>query len=597
MRTTVKNIIAKYNNDKARLMDILTDIQNEFGFIPEEAVEVVAQETVLSKVDVEQTMSFYHFFSSKPVGEYAVYLNDGVVANMKGRAEVAKAFEEEAGCAFGEVSEDGKIGLHSTACIGMCDQEPAALINNTVFTNLTPQMVKEIVQKMKDGVAVEDMIALKGEGKNGTELINSMVFNNIRKSGPVIFSEYEGGASLKKIVGLSQNEVIEEIKASNLRGRGGAGFPTGLKWDFCTKTPGPRYVLCNADEGEPGTFKERVILTEVPRLLFEGMAVAGYAVDAKEGILYLRAEYKYLGKYLEQTLADMRSENLLGKSIVGKEGYDFDIRIQFGAGAYVCGEESALIESVEGKRGEPRNRPPFPVQKGYKDKPTVVNNVETLCSVVKIINNGADWFASMGSRESNGTKLVSVSGDCQFPGIYAIEWGMRIRDLLEMAGSEDVQAVQIGGPSGVCIGPKDFKRTISFEDIPTGGAITIIGKERDLLKDVVLNYTNFFIDESCGSCVPCRAITVLMRNTLQKIIDGKGVQTDLDNLVDWGNKMKVANRCGLGQTAANPILTTIENFEGLYKELLNEDTPYESGFDLEKAVAESCEYVDRVPNL
>lgn len=597
MRTTVKNIVEKFNNDKARLMNILIDIQSEFGFIPEEAVEVVAELTVLSKVDVEQTLSFYHFFTQKPVGEYAVYLNDSVVANMKGRAEVAKAFEEEAGCKFGDVSEDGKIGLYNTACIGMSDQEPAAIINDVVFTNLTPEMVKDIVQKMKEGVKACEMIALKGDGQNASELINSMVFNNIRKTGPVIFSDYEQGASLKKITGMSNADVIEEVKASNLRGRGGAGFPTGLKWDFCTKSEGPRYILCNADEGEPGTFKERVILTEVPKLLFEGMAVAAYAIEAKEGILYLRAEYKYLQKYLENALAEMRADNLLGKDIVGKAGFDFDIRIQFGAGAYVCGEESALIESAEGKRGEPRNRPPFPVQKGYLQQPTVVNNVETLCSVVKIMNEGAEWFTSMGSRESNGTKLVSVSGDCEFPGVYAIEWGMRVRDLLEMAGTEDVQAVQIGGPSGVCLGPIDFKRTISFEDIPTGGAIMIIGKERNLLKDVVLNYTDFFIDESCGSCVPCRAITVLMRDTLLKIINGKGVQKDLDNLVEWGEKSKVANRCGLGQTAANPILTTIENFRSLYEDLLIEDTPYEAEFDMEKAVADSCEFVERVPNL
>lgn len=597
MRTTVKNIIAKYNNDKTRLMDILIDIQSQYGFIPEEAVEVVAEETVLSKVDVVQTLSFYHFLSQKPVGKYAVYLNDSVVANMKGRAEVAKAFEEEAGCKFGSVTSDGMIGLHNTACIGMSDQEPAAIINDVIFTNLTPLMVKEIVQKMKKGVAASEMIKLKGEGQNGSALINSMVFNNIRKSGPVIFAPYDDGSSLKKITKMTPKEVIDEIKASNLRGRGGAGFPTGLKWDFCTKTPGPRYILCNADEGEPGTFKERVILTEVPKLLFEGMTIAAYAIDAKEGILYLRAEYKYLKAYLENKLQEMRDANQLGKNIEGKEGFDFDIRIQFGAGAYVCGEESALIESAEGKRGEPRNRPPFPVQKGYLDKPTVVNNVETLCTVVKIINHGAEWFTTMGSRESNGTKLLSVSGDCEFPGVYAIEWGMRVRDLLEIAGTENVQAVQIGGPSGICIGPKDFKRTISFEDIPTGGAIMIIGKERNLLKDVVLNYTNFFIDESCGSCVPCRAFTVLMRNTLKKIIDGKGVKSDLDNLVDWGNKMKIANRCGLGQTAAQPILTTIENFREKYLELLQEDTKYELGFDMEKAVAASCAYVDRVPNL
>lgn len=597
MRTTVKNIIEKYNNDKTRLMDILMDVQRDYGFISDEAVAVIAKETGLSMVDVEQTLTFYHFLSRKPVGDYAVYLNNSVVANMKGRAEVAKAFEDEVGCKFGNLCESGKIGLYDTACIGMSDQEPAAIINNTIFTSLTPLKVKGIVQQMKEGKKVSEMIDVIGDGKNSSALINSMVFNNIRKTGPVLFSEYEVGAAVKKVTEMTPNEVIDEIKSSYLRGRGGAGFPTGLKWEFCRKSEGPRYIHCNADEGEPGTFKERVILTELPKLLFEGMAIAAYSLDAKEGIVYLRGEYIYLKDYLESVIEEMTAANLLGKNICGKEGFDFEVRIQFGAGAYVCGEESALLESAEGKRGEPRNRPPFPVQRGYLGKPTVINNVETICTIVKIINNGAEWFSMMGSKESTGTKLISVSGDCNFPGVYAIEWGMRIRDLLEIAGTEDVQAVQIGGPSGICIGPKEFKRSISFEDIPTGGAITIIGKDRDIIKDIVVNYMDFFIDESCGSCVPCRAITVLMRNKLQKIIDGNGVMADLDDLIDWGEKMKVSNRCGLGQTAANPILTTLENFREKYEALIDKDADYKTGFDLEKAVADSCAYVDRVPNL
>jgi [NiFe] hydrogenase diaphorase moiety large subunit len=356
-------------------------------------------------------------------------------------------------------------------------------------------------------------------------------------------------------------------------------------------------VLCNADEGEPGTFKERVIMTEVPKLLFEGMAIAGYAIDSKVGILYLRYEYKYLEAYLENALEEMRSNNQLGKNIGGKEGFNFDIRIQFGAGAYVCGEESALIESAEGKRGEPRNRPPFPVQKGYMDSPTVVNNVETLCSIVKIMNKGSEWFTMMGSRESAGTKLLSISGDCKYPGVYEIEWGLRVRDMLEMVGAEDVQAVQVGGPSGVCIGSKDFKRTICFEDLPTGGSIMIFNNDRKLIEDIVTNFVDFFIEESCGSCVPCRAITVLLRQRLQKIIDGHGVMQDIDDLKDWAEKLKVANRCGLGQTAGAPVLTTIENFRYKYEALVNKDVDFDPGFDLEAAVAASCEYVDRKPNL
>ncbi len=584
MRTTVKSIIERYNNDKTRLMDILIDTQDEFGFIPGEAVEVIAEGCGLSKVDVEQTRSFYHFFTCKPAGEYAVYLNNSAVAEMKGRAEVAEAFEAEAGCAFGNVTADGKIGLHDTACIGMSDQEPAAIINKKVFTNLTPAKVKEIVAAMKAGKAVED-------------IPNDGVSSNLHKKGAVIFSDYQVGASLKKIAGMQPQDVINEVKASYVRGRGGAGFPTGMKWDFCRQSAGTRYVLCNADEGEPGTFKERVILTEVPKLLFEGMAVAGYAIDAKVGILYLRYEYKYLQEKLEKVLEEMRKDGLLGTNIAGKAGFDFDIRIQFGAGAYVCGEESALIESAEGKRGEPRNRPPFPVQKGYMDSPTTVNNVETLCSVVKIINNGAEWFTMMGSKESAGTKLLSISGDCEKPGVYEVEWGMRVRDMLDMVGTKDVQAVQVGGPSGICIGPKDFKRMISFEDLPTGGSIMIFDNSRNLLKDVVMNFLNFFIEESCGSCVPCRAITVLIRERLQKILDGYGIMSDIDDLKDWGEKMKNANRCGLGQTAAAPVLSTIENFRDKYEALVNKEEEYVTEFNMEDAVKASCTYVDRVPNL
>jgi [NiFe] hydrogenase diaphorase moiety large subunit len=597
MENVIKSIVDKYNKDHMRLMDILLDVQAEMGHVSCAAVELIAKELNVSKVDVEQTKSFYHFFTNETHGKYTVYLNDSAVANMMGRAEVAVAFEKAVGCKFGNTSGDGQIGLYTTACIGMSDQEPAAIINGTVFTKLDKDLVNKLVADMKADKPVAEMVTSKGDGMNASELINSMVNNNIRKKGPVLFGEYETGTALKKIAGLDPQEVINEVKNSYLRGRGGAGFPAGLKWDFCRRAQGEHYVLCNADEGEPGTFKERVILTEVPALCFEGMCIAGYAVGAKEGILYLRYEYLYLREYLENVLAKMRADNLLGKNITGKEGFDFDIRIQFGAGAYVCGEESALIESAEGKRGEPRNRPPFPVQKGYKNQPTVINNVETLSSVVRIMERGAEWYTMMGSRESAGTKLLSVSGDCKYPGIYEIEWGLRVRDMLEMVGAEDVQAVQVGGPSGTCIGPKDFKRSISYEDLPTGGSMIIIGKERKLLADIVMNFTDFFIEESCGSCAVCRSLTVVLKNKLQKILDGKGVKSDIEDLEKWTKFGKMANRCGLGQTASNPIATTLQNFMDKYEELIQKDVEYDPGFDMASAVADSCAYVGRTPNL
>ena len=599
MNEKIQSVIKKYHQDRGRLLDILLDIQDMYLHIPAEAVALIADQLDLSKVDVEQVISFYHFLTFEPVGKYAVYLNDSAVANMMGRAEVVAAFEAETGIHFNSVTPDGLIGLWETADIGMNDQEPAALINGAVFTKLTPAKIKALVAGMQAGKSVPDLMTEIGAELGGPKLLSTMVKNNIRQKGAIMFSDaYVVGQALRQAITQTPEEIVEEVKQSNLRGRGGAGFPAGLKWDFCRQSNSNEvYLVCNADEGEPGTFKERVILTQLPRLLFEGMTIAGYALDAKQGILYLRYEYRYMRTYLESVLQELRDQNLLGKDIAGKAGFNFDIRIQLGAGAYVCGEESALIESMEGKRGEPRNRPPFPVQKGYQDKPTVVNNVETLCSVVQVILEGAEWFKSFGTNESAGTKLLSISGDCKNPGIYEVEWGISIQKLLKRTGANNVQAVQVGGPSGTCIDPSQFNRSIAFEDLPTGGSIIIIGEDRHLLQDCILNFMNFFIEESCSSCGPCRALTVILRDKLRKILNGQGTNKDIDELYTWACYERAVNRCGLGQTAANPVITTIENFRSLYENLVETEETYVSTFDMEQAVAESCQVVGRVPNL
>jgi len=595
MKKDVKSILAKYNKDETRLMDILIDIQDSLGFISPEAIDLISEDLNMSHVDVEQTISFYHFFSLAPLGKYNIYLNNSAVAYMMGCSEVARVFEEEAGCKFGEVSEGGQVGLFYTSCIGMNDQEPAAIINGMVFTRLTKFRAREIIRDINAGKNVEEMyVASYGDGANSNPLIKSVVSNNIRKIGPVLSPVAEYGSALKKIIKMSPEEVIDEVKLSNIRGRGGAGFPTGLKWEFCRKAPGDRkYIFCNADEGEPGTFKDRVLMTERPKRLLEGMAIAGYAVGAEEGIIYLRYEYKYLEEYLENVIKEARENNSLGKDICKKKGFNFDVRIQFGAGAYVCGEESALIESAEGKRGEPRDRPPFPVEKGYLNKPTIVNNVETLSAVTQIINNGGEWYRSFGTHESTGTKVLSVSGDCLHAGVYEVEWGFSVNDIIDLVGAMgEVQAVQVGGPSGRCIAPYDFNRILGYEDLATGGSLIIIGKQRDLLKDIVLNFMNFFVEESCGSCTPCRSLSVIYRDKLKKILNGRGVQKDLDDMYAWRHIMK-GNRCGLGQTALNPILTTLRNFPELYEERIQKNKSFDEGFDIHAALKDSFEITGR----
>jgi len=599
MKNIVKQIIENYGTDKNRLMDILIDIQEQFGYISREAIELMAHMLGLSQVDVEQTITFYHFFSLKPRGKYAIYLNDSVVAYMFGRQAIKEAFEKEAGVKFGQVTDDGLIGLFNTACIGMNDQEPAAIINNKVFTKLTPYRVREIIRHMREGKELDELSnESHGDGKNQHHLLKTMVWSNIRRKGMILSDDYTTGKVLNSVLPtMSPEAVIAEIKHSHIRGRGGAGFPTGFKWEFCRRAKGPKhYVICNADEGEPGTFKDRVILTEKPELVFEGMAIAGYAIGGDEGILYLRYEYRYMKEYLEDVLQKMRNQHLLGENIGGIEGFNFDIRIQFGAGAYVCGEESALLESLEGKRGEPRDKPPFPVEKGYLNLPTIINNVETFATAVRIIENGGEWFTQFGTEDSTGTKILSISGDCMFPGVYEVNWGFNVEDMLNMVGAYDVQAVQVGGPSGTLIGPDEFYRTLGYSDLSTGGSMIIFGKQRNLLKDVVLNFMEFFIDESCGSCSTCRNMPQVMRNKLVKILNGNGVKGDLAELKEW-SKILIASRCGLGQTAGNPIVSSLKNFRHLYEVLLQKDVEFDQGFNLEASVQDSCKFVGRVPNF
>ncbi|MBP3191749.1 NAD(P)H-dependent oxidoreductase subunit E [Natronogracilivirga saccharolytica] len=597
MEESIASTLEKYHHDPTRLMDILIDVQSEFSCISDSAIKQISRGLDISIADVEQTRSFYHFFSKRHTGEFSIFLNTSVNAYMMGRDAVARTFEQEAGIPFNEVTPDGLIGLFDTSCIGMSDQEPAAIINGKIFPNLTPFRVKELIRDIRAGKSMEELVVEGyGDGENSNEDIRAVVNNNIRKIGPVLDPQYRPGDVIWKILPeMSPDKVIAEIKKSNIRGRGGAGFPTGMKWELARQTESDeKYIICNADEGEPGTFKDRVILTERPKLLLEGMVIAAYATGAKKGILYVRHEYKYLKTYLENLIKGAHERNLMGKDIAGIKGFEFDVRIQYGAGSYVCGEESALIESAEGKRGEPRDKPPFPVERGYLGKPTVVNNVETFCSAVKVLLNGADWYRSFGTKDSTGTKVLSISGDCRYPGVYEVEWGFTVRDLCEMSGAVDVKAVQVGGPSGSLVGPEDFDRTLCFADLSTGGSLIMFNYSRDLLQDVVLNFTSFFIEESCGSCSTCRVMPVILRDKLQKILNARGVKSDVSDMLEWAKVLK-SSRCGLGQTAANPIVTSIRNFPDLYDQKIRGKDDYDTGFDLNRATRDAMAAAGRLP--
>jgi [NiFe] hydrogenase diaphorase moiety large subunit len=552
------------------MMDIVEGVQKAFGCVSSETMDLIAKECDTHRVEVESVVSFYSFLSEKPKGKVVIRLCDDIIDEMKGSAAVAEAFKAELGIDFGETTPDGTITLEYTPCIGMCDQAPAALINDEVVTYLSADQAREIVRKLRENPDPKKIIGRLGDGNNANDLVRSMVHNNIRLAGEVVFAPLEPGEAIKRAIAMSPVEVINDVKTSRLRGRGGAGFPTGLKWEFTRAADGEKkYVLCNADEGEPGTFKDRVILTECPDLLFEGMAIGGYAIGADTGILYLRGEYAYLRGFLEGVLKQRRDKGLLGKNICGREGFDFDIRIQMGAGAYICGEETALISSCEGQRGDPKNRPPFPAQKGYLGCPTTVNNVETFCKVARILDRGPGWFAEIGSEGSSGTKLLSISGDCNKPGVFEVPFGIKVSEMLKLCGADDTAAVQIGGPSGQMIGPDQFDQPICYDYLATGGSIMVFNSKRNVLK-IAAKFLEFFIEESCGYCTPCRVGNVLLKERLDKIIAGVGEVGDLEYLEDLGQTVKTASRCGLGQTSANPVLTTLQNFRSAYEALISE---------------------------
>ena len=532
--------------------------------------------------------------------EYTIYLNNSTISKLHDYQAVKEAYEEELGIKIGNVTKDGMFGFFDTSCIGLSDQETSALINFRAFTNLTPIKVKMIIAKLRQ--------------RQSLDSICNYPKDNIRykpkNDKTVFFKPYKQGEALKKLKSLNPDEVIEQVKKSKLSGRGGAFFPTGAKWQFCRdNVADQKFIICNADEGEPGTFKDRVLLNKIPGLVLEGMAIAGYAVGATEGTIYLRAEYFYLKNLLEKTIDDFIEKGLLGKDILGIKGFDFNINIHMGAGAYVCGEETALIASMEGKRGEPTTKEFFPVEKGFLGKPTIVNNVETLCAVPRIMEMGLDKYLAIGTESTPGTKLMSASGDCGKPGIYEIEWGMKLKDFLDLIEAKDPHYILYNGFAGEFLSPVDFEREISGENLlaehihfsfkdpveyarkmsgvglRSGGSFMVFNKSRDLMS-ILKNMTEFFVSESCGICVPCRTGNFLLEKKINKMMLVHADKEDLDEIQEWSTIIKQSSRCGLGKTSTNGMLSAMLKFPEEFKKYLLSKSDINPAFDLDKAVEE-----------
>ena len=371
----------------------------------------------------------------------------------------------------------------------------------------------------------------------------------------LIFEKVDARAVLEKAFKMTREEIIQQVLESGLKGRGGAGFPTGLKWKYtAAEKSAEKYVVCNADEGEPGTFKDREILDRVAYKVYGGMVIAGKAIGAKVGIVYLRGEYRFL---LPQLMLELESFH----KMIGEIGFDFKVRYCLGSGAYICGEESALFESIEGERGEPRNKPPYPTTSGVFGKPTSINNVETLVTAMMIICHGAARISQMGTKDSRGSKVFSVSGDTPTPGIFELELGMSVQQFVTEFGDGDTKAVQVGGASGFCVPRKKFTDTIiGFEGVPTGGSMKLFNSSRSMY-NVLHNYLDFFAEESCGQCTPCRVGCQQLLKGVEMVKKGEAKSTYLNELVKLADTMKIASKCGLGQSVGNAFRSIVENFK------------------------------------
>jgi len=570
---------------RTQMLNKLWHLQKTFGYISDEAVEQLAVEFNIAVIEVEGVVSFYHFFHRRPTGKYTIYLNNSIIADIKGFNRIKETFEREAGISVGSVDRTGTFGLFLAPCIGLSDQEPSALINFYPFTNLNAIKVKGIISNLRRGATPESICDTPADHIRHTPT----------KS--VFFRKMMAGAALSKLEKLGQEGVINEIKKSELAGRGGAYYPTWKKWEVARRqSASPKFVICNADEGEPGTFKDRVLMNAQAGSLIEGMIICGYAIGAAHGIIYLRGEYWWLKHKLDEAIEEYRGAGLLGKDCAQIKGFDFDIRIQMGAGSYVCGEETALLESLEGKRGEPRTKWFFPVEKGYLQLPTIINNVETFCAAASIIEMGAAEYLQLGIPGSPGTKLISVSGDCKLPGIYEIEWGITVAELLELSQAEDPYYIQVSGPSGECISIKEKFRRISMlnllaqKDIRCGGSFMIFNKRRDLVK-VLMNFSEFFKHESCGICTPCRAGNFIIQRKLERLNCGLANEKDLQELKDWGTIMKNTSRCGLGKTATNSLILAMDKFHDDFVQRLGKNFDgLNLEFDMDAATKEYEKY-------
>ncbi|PKL38484.1 MAG: NADH-quinone oxidoreductase subunit NuoF [Spirochaetae bacterium HGW-Spirochaetae-1] len=575
---TINKTIEKYGNDREHTMLILRELETKSGanVLDTQTLRHVAEAMNLPESAMAGFVEFYTMFKTKPRAKFVIRVCKSGPCHVMGSKTIFDAVTKKLGIGIGEATKDGLFYLEKCECLGVCSVAPAMMINYDIHGNLTPKRIGQILDSYKKkkpslsedcGPEVEGKACVINEKKQTKRLLEGVGVVD-----PLKIDSYikEGGYSpLKKALGMSRDEIIAVMKDSGLRGRGGAGFPAGMKWSFVTKGAMQKYVICNADEGEPGTFKDRILMEENPQLLIEGMAICGYAIDASIGYIYIRGEYRRSIERLQKAIDQARNKGLLGKNINGS-GFNYDVFIKEGGGAYVCGEETSLINSMEGLRGYPRFKPPFPGGAGFNMLPSNVNNVETLMSVPMIIDKGAAWYKSVGTVNCSGTKLYCLSGKLNRTGLVELPMGTTLKEIIDvygkgLKGGKKFKFAQLGGSAAGVLGkdllnlPLDIDQPIK-QGVTLGSGVVLVCDEDTCSVDFLLQILSFFEHESCGQCVPCRVGTAHLHHLVKKFASRTAEPADIDLMIEKATLMKKASLCALGQSPIMPIVTTLKYF-------------------------------------
>ena len=581
-------LVGRYPVKRSALIPMMLYAQDHYGQLSDEILDEIARRLDLNMLQVTETLAYYSMLRRKPAGRYHIQVCTNISCMLRGGNELYRHVQKRLGIGNKEVSPSGTFSLEEVECIGACTGAPAMQVNYDFYENLDADKVDQLFEQLQDGKRPAPVPVTSGalhERLKAEVPVISKRFG-IRDSRKIdVYLQHEGYQAIEKALKqMTPEQIIDEVKKSNLRGRGGAGFPTGMKWSFVPKdSPKPKYLLCNADESEPGTCKDRPLMEMDPHQLIEGMVIAARAINSHQGYIYVRGEYRYVIEILDPAIKEAYDRGYLGKNILAT-GFDFDLCTHTGAGAYECGEESALMESLEGKRGYPRIKPPFPAVVGLYGCPTVINNAETLSTVPAVIRMGGDAYAALGTPKNGGTRLYSISGHVNRPGIYELPLGFPLRRLIEevaggVRGGKKLKAVVPGGSSCPLLSADEIDVAMDYDSVAKIGSMlgsggTVVLDEDTCMVDFARRIMHFYAHESCGWCIPCREGTAWLRKMLDRFHEGAGSPDDISMIDELSKNMLGRTFCALGDAAALPTMSIVKKWRNEFEEHLQGKCPY-----------------------